>query len=410
VKVLISAYACEPGKGSEAGAGWNWATAAAEHHDVWVVTRANNRPAIEEELRRRPRPSLHFAYVDLPPWARRWKRGARGVRLYYLLWQAAAFRTARRLQSDVGFDVVHHITFANIWLPAFGAYIGPPFVLGPVGGGPRVPLRLYPELGSAGMVKEASLQAGRYLSLCNPLVRATWRRARVILAQNEETRAKLVGRTNAELRVHPHASVDATRLTTSVGDVAETPTVAPPRALYAGRLLPWKGVSLVLRALAELPDWHLEIVGSGQDETRLRKLARQLGVDERVMFTGWLSQEELWRSLVTANALVHPSLRDDSPLILAEALALGIPIVALDQGGPRVIAEHWNATSQLVRLGARRQLPRDIRRALRTCEEGSRAADRVMRVPPPLASLLDEVYADVSSNRARRPISVAGTP
>ena len=44
----MSAYACEPGKGSEPGVGWNWALQAAQFHEVWVVTRANNRAAIRE--------------------------------------------------------------------------------------------------------------------------------------------------------------------------------------------------------------------------------------------------------------------------------------------------------------------------------------------------------------------------
>jgi hypothetical protein len=76
--VLLSAYACEPGKGSEPGIGWNLARHLAEHHEVWVLTRTNNRPAIEAELARNPVPGLHFVYHDLPPWARFWKRGQRG--------------------------------------------------------------------------------------------------------------------------------------------------------------------------------------------------------------------------------------------------------------------------------------------------------------------------------------------
>ena len=50
MKILVSAYACEPGKGSEPGAGWLWARAAARRHEVWVLTRANNREAIEAAL------------------------------------------------------------------------------------------------------------------------------------------------------------------------------------------------------------------------------------------------------------------------------------------------------------------------------------------------------------------------
>src|SRR2546423_7247549 len=50
LKVLISAYTCEPGKGSEPEVGWQWAMHLAASHDVTVLTRSNNRPAIENAL------------------------------------------------------------------------------------------------------------------------------------------------------------------------------------------------------------------------------------------------------------------------------------------------------------------------------------------------------------------------
>ena len=50
LKVLASAYACEPEKGSEPGAGWNWVKQIARFHEVWVITRANNRLSIDQAL------------------------------------------------------------------------------------------------------------------------------------------------------------------------------------------------------------------------------------------------------------------------------------------------------------------------------------------------------------------------
>ena len=54
LKVLAFAYACEPNKGSEPGVGWNLARNIAKYHDVWVLTRSNNRTAIEQELAKAP--------------------------------------------------------------------------------------------------------------------------------------------------------------------------------------------------------------------------------------------------------------------------------------------------------------------------------------------------------------------
>jgi len=69
MKVLMSAYACEPNKGSEPGIGWNWVLETARlGHEVWVLTRANNRANIETELAKLPPiKNLKFLYYDLPP-------------------------------------------------------------------------------------------------------------------------------------------------------------------------------------------------------------------------------------------------------------------------------------------------------------------------------------------------------
>src|SRR6185503_8049789 len=114
VRLLAFAYACEPIEGSEPGAGWMWARMLARHADTWVITRSNNREPIEAAIDETPeRGTLHFVYVDLPTWARFWKRGSRGLRLYYLLWQMAALRSARRLHEADRFDLVWHLTLAN---------------------------------------------------------------------------------------------------------------------------------------------------------------------------------------------------------------------------------------------------------------------------------------------------------
>ena len=71
--ILISAYGCEPDKGSEPGAGWNWAVEVAKRHKVTVLTRANNRCSIEKELQVNPRPNMSFIYYDLPESIKKYK-------------------------------------------------------------------------------------------------------------------------------------------------------------------------------------------------------------------------------------------------------------------------------------------------------------------------------------------------
>src|ERR1700683_2444848 len=87
LRVLLSAYACEPGRGSEPGVGWNWIRELAKFDEVWVMTRSNNREPIERALTAEPIDGAQFVYYDLPRWLRFWKKRQRGIRLYYYLWQ-----------------------------------------------------------------------------------------------------------------------------------------------------------------------------------------------------------------------------------------------------------------------------------------------------------------------------------
>ena len=113
--LLLSCYACEPNRGSEPGVGWAWALGMAKRHETWILTRANNRSAIEIELDRLgiPEPERpRFVYVDLPKWLRCLKKSrVVPVSLYYLLWQFAARRAWDR--SGVRVDVIHHVTLSS---------------------------------------------------------------------------------------------------------------------------------------------------------------------------------------------------------------------------------------------------------------------------------------------------------
>jgi glycosyltransferase involved in cell wall biosynthesis len=333
-RIVAFAYACEPDEGSEPEAGWVWARMLARLGDTWVVTRANNRVPIERAVAATPeRERLHFVFVDIPPWARFWKKGRRGIHLYYLLWQIAALRAARRLHREIGFTLVWHVTFANAWFGSLAPLVGPPFVYGPVGGGVGMPPpRLVRRLGSRALrfelARAAAKGLGRYV---NPLARLAWARARLVLVQNPETASWLPRRHRGKVSVFPNPVLDAMLERERVGG-------DPPTALFAGRLLAWKGVALAIEAIASTTDWRLVVCGEGRDERQIAELAERLGLDGRVRFLGSQPREEVLRLMRSeADVLLFPSLREEAGWVVVEALACGLPVVCLDRGGPRVL-------------------------------------------------------------------------
>jgi glycosyltransferase involved in cell wall biosynthesis len=328
-RIVAFAYACEPGEGSEPGAGWRWACLLAQRADVTVLTRANNAAAIEAV---QLPPHLAFEYVDLPSYLRFWKRGPRGARAYYLLWQIAAVRRARSLHRRSRYDVVWHLTLANAWLGSLACLVPAPFVYGPVGGGIRFPWRFATVVGVRGAAFEAARDIARTAARYgNPLARLAWRRAAIVIAQNEETREWFPRRVRDRAVVIPNAMIDP-RGPRAAG--AETKT-----AFFVGRLVPWKGGAVAIRAVARAAGWRLVFYGDGRDRHRLEALARRLAVGNRIGFRGHAPRSEVFRALrEEADVCLHPSLREDCGWAVAEAIAIGVPVVALGIGGPAALA------------------------------------------------------------------------
>ena len=332
MRVLVSAYACEPGKGSEPGVGWNWLRRISVDHEVVVMTRANNASAIAREP---PLPNVRFVYLDLPRALMWWKRGPRGARTYAVLWQVLARRAGRRLVAEQPFDVVHHLTWAAHWIPAGVASLGPPFVFGPVGGGTPTPWILWPEFGVRGLLYEVARFASQQIARVNPMSRHTWAAASVILVQNQGTLDALPPRHRGKARIVQNAGIDPSEI---VVDKADDP--GPDiRAVFVGVASSWKGLSLAVRVVAHDPERRivLDVVGDGPDIARCRRLVDRLGVTALVHFHGWLSRAEVLDELQHADVLLFPSQHDEGgPLGVVEAMARGLRPVVLDHGGPAI--------------------------------------------------------------------------
>ena len=186
-KVLISAYACEPGRGSEPGVGWNLAREMAKFHDLWVITRAINREVIEEELAKNPVQGLHFIYFDLPKWFRTWENERYGVQIYYYIWQLGIYPLAKSVHRKVGFSLAHHITFVRYWTPSLLALLPIPFLWGPVGGGESAPKTFRKNFSAEGQRYERLRDLARRLGEHDPLVRLTARKCKMALVTTRET-------------------------------------------------------------------------------------------------------------------------------------------------------------------------------------------------------------------------------
>ena len=118
--------------------------------------------------------------------------------------------------------------------------------------------------------------------------------------------------------------------------------------LFIGRLAPVKGIQYLLKAapqvLREVPNTFFVIVGSVSHDynfqKELEKLCRKLGVDDKVIYTGFISDDELLKAYSAANVFVLPTLREGLSIATLEAMASGKPVVASNVGGlPSIVKD-----------------------------------------------------------------------
>ena len=117
-----------------------------------------------------------------------------------------------------------------------------------------------------------------------------------------------------------------------------------PTVVFLGRLVPEKGVQVLLQAfpdvLARVPEARLIVAGRGPYRDYLSGLARELGLEERVAFIGFVDDLGRNRLLEKARVAVFPSLYEPFGIVALEAMAARVPVVVADTGGLQDIVEH----------------------------------------------------------------------
>jgi glycosyltransferase involved in cell wall biosynthesis len=339
MKILISAYSCEPGKGSEPGIGWNVVREIAKYQEVWVLTRPDeSQEIIEAELNRNPVPNLHFVYFTLPFWKDSLRWGQSGaMQIHYYLWQIQAYFVARRLHREIAFKIIHHVTFQRYSCPSFLSLLPVRFIWGPVGGGESAPKSFWQDFSWRAKAYEIARNLVRGFGELDPFVYLTAKKSAVVRATTEDTAQRLYRLGVNDVDVLPGIGLpqeDIARLAQYT-----VPDSSPVRFISMGRLLHWKGFHLGLRAFAQanLPNAEYWIIGDGTELERLQTLAENLGIIQRVKFWGPLPREQTLSKLGECHILVHPSLHDSGGWVCMEAMAAGRPVICLNLGGPGII-------------------------------------------------------------------------
>lgn len=348
MKIFVSAYACEPDLGSEVGVGWHWVLQMSKTFELWVLTRQSNRRAIEQFRAANPGyEGIHFLYYDLPAWARKWKKGRRGVHLYYTLWQTFSNKLVKETMMREHIQVFHHLTYGNVlWKVSAYGQKAPYFIWGPVGGLETIPRHYSHYYSFTSRLLEAVRRCVVALIPFNLGFRQRCRDASLILCKTDITRAMVPGMYRNKAVLFTDVAVEKQDGRTDERNFQTDKTTID--YLTVGRLEGWRGFDLVLEAFAKarfeaslrraagqpVKEMHLTVMGSGPDAGRLHKLSQQLGLGPaELTFTGRVPMTVYQRFLAGSDVVVNASLKEGAVTVSFDTLSLGIPLICLDTTG-----------------------------------------------------------------------------
>lgn len=320
-------------------------------------------------------------------------------------------RILRQLVAEGKIDLIHEVTPISPKRPSGLFGLGAPVVIGPMNGDMSYPPSFRRH---EGLAARAFMKLGRWTAhLVNGCIPGK-RWASALLVSNKRTRDALPIGCRGEVFEVTANAVDLRAWDAVREECRSSGNDDAVRFVFVGRLIPFKGVDMLLEAFAacrERQSLALSIIGDGPQRKALEQQASALGLGDAVTFHGWQQPLEVSRHVAKSDVFVFPSLRECGGAVIMEAMTLGKPVITLRWGGPADYAHDDCAvllepesrprlveamTQAMQRLAASKPLRQQMgAEARRTAEQNFDWSTRVSRVM--------EIYAWVLGRRARKP-------
>jgi glycosyltransferase involved in cell wall biosynthesis len=338
-KLLLSAFACDPTKGSEAGNGWNCAVELAKKgYEVHCFTRS----IAKREIERGEKPgNLHFHYIDLSLNLEKLYNASQATMyLYYLIWQWKTYKVALRVHKAISFSIAHHVTWGSLQMGSFLYKLGIPLVFGPAGGGQIAPKEFKGYFKEYWKDEQQRETLTKWMLKYSPACKKMLENAAAILVANKETFQMAVSNGVAKPKMMLDVALPETFFPES--RPVKQPEKNRLKLLWVGRFFPRKGLLLVLDVMKELKEYPgitLTVVGDGEMKNHFLAAIKKYGLEETVKWEGRVSHEKVREYYAAHDIFFYTSLRDSGSSQIVEAMAFGLPVVTLNLHGQALLVE-----------------------------------------------------------------------
>jgi len=354
-----------PNKGSEQGVGWNWLRELSKYNEVYVLFYAGQgqKEAVEESVSLLPqRANIHLIPIDVPKFFQN-----RLYRIRYEIWQMKAYIAAKKIIKKNKIDLIHQVTIAAWWFSGYYYLLNKKLIWGPISGGQYIPFKALPFLRIRDRLYEAIRTIlTRTMIRVSISARMNFKKAELVLAPNESS-LKLFRRfcnnrcvLLSEIGIHESTKIEK-------GIKKQTNKI---ELLWSGLLIPGKNFGLLFESLKLMPkdiDWELIVAGEGRLLEYWQKKVDKTKIKHRLQFLGKIPFQAMQDLYNDADIFIFPSLREASGSVILEAMAHGLPVIALELNGAKYIVE--KNCGILVPVKNKTQMINDFRDAIiKLCE------------------------------------------
>lgn len=377
LKVLINAYACSPGMGSEPGMAWNWVKNLAKFCELYIITEGEFWEKIEAAVPTLEQGgNMHFYYNPVSDEIRKmcWNQGDWRFYKYYRQWQWKTYLMAKGICEKERIDVLHQLNMIGFREPGYlwklSKENGVPFVWGPIGG-----LKQFP----TAYLKEAGLKMQLFMRLKNFLniwqlkhekrVDEALKTAKLLISSIPDSYRALKKYKGLESIVIPETGCFLSEdISTSRFDTEEF------HIMWVGKFDFRKQLPLALQAvaLAKNPKLKLDVYGSGSvDQVEMAKrMGEELGISQQVIWYGNQKNDVVMEAMRKAQLFFFTSVNEDTSTVVLEAVSNRLPVVCFDACGMSAVIDA--SVGRKIALSQPSQSAHDFARILNELE-GNRA-------------------------------------
>lgn len=336
LKILINAYACSPGMGSEPGMAWNWVSNLAKFCELYIITEGEFREKIEAVVPTlKQGKNMHFYYNPVSDEIRKmcWNQGDWRFYKYYKEWQWKTYLLAKDICLREQIDVLHQLNMIGFREPGYLWKLSKetdiPFVWGPVDAKDKFPVAY---------LQGASLKTKLFVRLKNVLTVYQLKHSKRVRNAVKQASAIFSASSNSKVSFAKYFNIDSPLLNETGCYVQEFPLIDKSDkidldVLWVGKLDFRKQLGLALQSIAITNNSNIRLHIVGGDAEAYKLMANTLGIQDKCIWHGAVSHAAVQDIMRKSDVFLFTSVAEGTPHVVLEAIGNNLPVICFDTCG-----------------------------------------------------------------------------